>query len=65
MFLILGHYESILEPKNSLVINSEVLGFLFFYLPFDVKHTHIMLLKLDDLTSKRAIITDITEHHRM
>jgi hypothetical protein len=39
-FLVLGHYELIFEPKNSFVINSEVLGFLLFHLPFDVKHPH-------------------------
>jgi hypothetical protein len=62
-FLVLGHYESIFEPKNSFVINSEVLGFLLFHLSFDTKHTHISLLKLDDSTSKRAINSDIMEHN--
>jgi hypothetical protein len=62
-FLVLGHYESIFEPENSFVINSEVLGILLFHLLFDVKHTHISLLKLDDLTSKRVIHSDIMEHN--
>jgi hypothetical protein len=62
-FLVLRHYESIFEPKNSFVINSEVLGLLLFYLPFDVKHTHISLLKLNDSTSKRAINSDIVKYH--
>jgi hypothetical protein len=62
-FFVLGHYESVFEPKNSFVINLEVLGFLLFHLPFDVKHTRISLLKLDDSTSKRAINSDIVEHH--
>jgi hypothetical protein len=58
-FFVLGYYESVFEPKNSFVINLEVLGFLLFHLRFDVKHTHISLLKLDDSTSKRAINNDI------
>jgi hypothetical protein len=62
-FLVLGHYKSVLEPKNSFVIYSEVLGFLLFHLPFDVKDTHISLLKLDDSTLKRAINNDIMEHN--
>jgi hypothetical protein len=64
-FLVLRHYESIFEPKNSFVINLEVLGLLLFHLLFDVKHPHISLLKLDDSTSKRAINSDIVEHDRM
>jgi hypothetical protein len=36
---------------------------LLFYLPFDVKHTHISLLKLNDSTSKRAINSDIVKYH--
>jgi hypothetical protein len=62
-FLVLRHYESLFEPKNSFVINSEVLGFLLFHPPLDMKHTHFTLLKLDDSTSKRVINSDIVEHH--
>jgi hypothetical protein len=64
-FLVLRHCKSIFEPKNSFVINSEVLGLLLFHLSFDVKHTHISLLKLDDSTSKRAINSDIVKYHWM
>jgi hypothetical protein len=64
-FLVLEHYKSIFEPKNSFVINSKVLGLLLFHLLFDVKHTYISLLKLDDSTSKRAIHSDTVEHNWM
>jgi hypothetical protein len=62
---VFRHYKSIIEPKNSFVIHSKVLGFLLFHLLFDVKHPHINLLELDNLTSKREIHSDIVEYHRM
>jgi hypothetical protein len=64
-FFVLGDYKSILEPKNTLLIDSKMLGLLFLHLSFDVENTHIGLLKFDDLTSKRAINSDIMEHCRM
>jgi hypothetical protein len=64
-FFVLGHYESILEPKNALLIDSKMLSLLFLHLSCDVENTHIGFLKLDDLTSERAINTDIVEHNRM
>jgi hypothetical protein len=64
-FFIFRYYEPIIEPKDSFVIHSKVLGFLLFHLPLDVKHTHISLLELDNLASKRAIHSDIVEYHRM
>jgi hypothetical protein len=51
-FFVLGHYESVLEPKNALLIDSKIRGLLFLHLSFDVKNTHIILLKFDDSTSK-------------
>jgi hypothetical protein len=65
MFFVLGHHESILEPKNALLIDLKMLGLFFLHLSFDVENTHIGLLKFDDLTSKRAINSDIVEHKRM
>jgi hypothetical protein len=62
---IFGHYEPIIEPKNSFVIHSKVFGLLLFHLLFDMKHTHISFLELDNSTSERAIHNDIVEHHRM
>jgi hypothetical protein len=64
-FFILGYNKSIVEPENSLVIHSKVLGFFLLYLPLDVKHTHISLLKLNNSTSKRAIHSNVVEYHRM
>jgi hypothetical protein len=64
-FFVLGHYESVLEPKNALLIYSKMLGLSFLHLSFNVENTHINLLKLDDSTSKRAIDSDIVEHNRM
>jgi hypothetical protein len=63
--LVFGYDKSIAEPENSFVIHSKVLSFLLFYLPLDVKHTHISLLELDNLPSKRAIHSDIVEYHMM
>jgi hypothetical protein len=60
-FFVFRYYESIIEPKNSFVIYSKVLGFLFFHLPVDVKHPHICLLELENSASKRAIHSDIVE----
>jgi hypothetical protein len=64
-FFILGYNKSIVEPENSLVIHSKVLGFFLLYLPLDVKHTHISLLKLNNSTSQRAIHSNVVEYHRM
>jgi hypothetical protein len=64
-FFAFGYNKSIVEPENSMVIHSKVLGFLPFHLPLDVKHTHISLLELDNSTSERAIHSDIMEYHRM
>jgi hypothetical protein len=62
---VFGYDKSIIEPENSFVIHSKVLGFLLFHLPIDVKHTHISLLEFDNSTSERAIHSDIVEYHRM
>jgi hypothetical protein len=43
-FLVFGHDKSIVEPENSFVIHSKVLGFLFFHFSLDVKYTNISLL---------------------
>jgi hypothetical protein len=64
-FFVFGYDKSIIEPENSFVIHSKVLGFLLFHLPLDVKRTHISLLELDNLTSKRAIHSNVVEYHRM
>jgi hypothetical protein len=64
-FFVLRDYKSVLEPKNTLLIDSKMLRLLFLHLSFDVENTHISLLKLDDSTSKRAINSDIVEHNRM
>jgi hypothetical protein len=64
-FLVFGYDKSIVEPENSFVIHSKVLGFLLFHLLLDVKHTHISLLELDNLTSQRAIQSDIVEYHKV
>jgi hypothetical protein len=42
-----------------------MLGLLFLQLSFNVENTRIGLLKFDDLTSKRAINSDIVEHSRI
>jgi hypothetical protein len=64
-FLVFRYDKSIIEPENSFVIHSKVLGFLLFHLPLDVKHTHISHLELDNLTSQRAIHGDIMEYHKV
>jgi hypothetical protein len=64
-FSILGYDKSIIEPENSFVIHSKMLGFLLFHLPLDVKHPLISFLELDNLTSKRAVHSNIVEYHRM
>jgi hypothetical protein len=64
-FLVFGYDKSTVEPENSFVIHSKVLGFLLFHLPLDVKHTHISLLELDNSTSERAIHNNIVEYHMM
>jgi hypothetical protein len=61
-FSVFGHDKSIVEPENSFVIHSKVLGFLLFHLLLDVKHTHISLLELDNLTSERAVHSNIVEY---
>jgi hypothetical protein len=43
-FLVFGHDKSIVEPENSFVIHSKVLGFLLFHFSLDVKYTNINLL---------------------
>jgi hypothetical protein len=63
-FFIFGYDKSIFKPENSLIIHSKVLGLLLFHLPLDVKHSHISLLELNNLTSKRAIHSNIVEYHR-
>jgi hypothetical protein len=42
-----------------------MLGFLFFHLSLDVEHTHIDLLKLDDLAFKRTTDHDILQYGKM
>jgi hypothetical protein len=64
-FLIFGYDKFIIEPENSFIIHSKVLGFLLFHRSLDVKHTHISLLELDNPTSERAIHSNIVEYHRM
>jgi hypothetical protein len=64
-FFVFGYDKSIIEPENSFVIHSKVLGFLLFHLTLDVKHTHISLLELDYSTSERAIHSDNVEYHRV
>jgi hypothetical protein len=64
-FFAFGYDKSIVELENSFVIHFKVLGFLLFHLSLDVKHTHISLLDLDNLTSKRAIHSNIVEYHMM
>jgi hypothetical protein len=64
-FFIFGYNKSIVEPENFFVIHSNVLSFLLFHLSLDVKHTHISLLELENLTSKRAVHSDIVEYHKM
>jgi hypothetical protein len=44
MFLVFGHDKSIVEPENSFVIHSKVLGFLLLHFSLDVKYTSISLL---------------------
>jgi hypothetical protein len=62
---VLWNYKSILEPKNSMIINMEMFGFFFLCLPFDVKDTHISFLKFDDSASQRTFHSDIVEYNRM
>jgi hypothetical protein len=41
-----------------------MLGILFFHLSLDVEHTHIGLLKLDDLAFKRTTDEDFMQYGR-
>jgi hypothetical protein len=50
-FLVFGHDKSIVEPENSFVIYSKVLGFLLLYFSLDVKYTSTSLLQLNDSSS--------------
>jgi hypothetical protein len=43
-FLVFGHDKSIVEPENSIVIHSKLLGLLLFHFSLDVKYTSISLL---------------------
>jgi hypothetical protein len=64
-FFVFGYDKSIVEPENSFVIHSKVLGFLLFHLPLDVIHTPIGLLEFDNLTSKIAVHGNVVEYHMM
>jgi hypothetical protein len=63
--LSLGTTSLSLNQRIPFPSTQKMLGLLFLHLSFDMKNTHIGLLKLNDLTSKRAINSNIVEHCRM
>jgi len=52
---VFWEHKSIFEPKNSVFIDPEVLGFFFLHFPLYMVDAHIGLLQFDDLFAKSTL----------
>jgi len=68
LLMVFWDHKSIFEPKNSVLIDPEVLGFFFLHFPLYMVDAYICLLQIDDSIAKSTLQRNLVEHewvHKM